>query len=266
MKRIEPVEVAVEAAKAAGEVLMELRGRVDVQMKGRIDLVTEADVAAEKVIVERLRNAFPDHQIVAEESGVHEAVDADYCWYVDPLDGTTNYAHGLPEFAVSIALLEKGVPMVGVVHAPGLRECYVAEKGKGTTLNGKPVRVSSEGELVRSLLATGFPYDIATSEHNNIDHFCRFVLACRDVRRIGAAALDLAYLSAGRFDAFWEYGLNPWDFAAGCLLVEEAGGQVSDFRGGPFDVRMRSVLASNGVLHETMLKGLAEGKTGFVDE
>lgn len=258
------VEVAEAAARAAGEVLLQLRGRVDVRLKGAIDLVTEADLASEREIVGRLREVFPEHGIVAEESGLHEAVDTSYVWYVDPLDGTTNYAHGLLEFAVSIALLERGRPIAGVVYAPALGECFVAARGEGTTLNGEPVKVSQETELIRSLLATGFPYDIAESEHNNIDHFSRLVVACRDVRRLGAASLDLAYTAAGRFDAYWEYGLKPWDFAAGSLLVEEAGGRVSDFRGEPFDIRMTSVLASNGRLHETMLEMLSKGRTGLV--
>ena len=248
--------VAIDLAKASGQMLIEHLGRVtDVEHKGEIDLVTEADRRSEEFIVGRLREVFPGHSIIAEErGGIGEPTE--YLWLVDPLDGTTNYAHGFPWFSVSIALLKGGELIVGAVYHPVLNELFWAAKGEGAWLNGKRVCVSKTAQLSQSFLATGFPYDIRESEVNNLNHFSNFALKALAIRRAGSAALDLAYLACGRFDGFWELKLQPWDMAAGFLLVKEAGGKVTDFRGGKFDPFGREILASNGLIHGEMLKVL----------
>lgn len=245
-------EIAIDLAKASGEMLMGGLGKVkDIGHKGEIDLVTEADRRSEKLIVGRLREAFPDHSIIAEESGGEGG--AEYLWLVDPLDGTTNYAHGFPWFSVSIALLKEGEPILGVIYHPVLNELFWAEKGKGSWLNGIKIFVSRTPELSSSFLATGFPYDIRESKANNLGHFSHFALKALAIRRAGSAALDLAYLACGRFDGFWELKLHPWDMAAGFLLVIEAGGMVTDFKGDKFNPFGKEILASNGRIHGQML-------------
>lgn len=259
------VAVAERAAKAAGQILKGLQMRVGVDLavefKGEVDLVTEADRASERSIVAAIRERFPDHTVLGEEGG-RQPGRSEFCWYVDPLDGTTNYAHGLPVYAVSIGLWRGEAPVAGVVYAPGLDELFVAGRGLGAALNGRAIRVSQQSVLRRSLLATGFPYDAATNPENNLDHFGTFVHRAQAVRRLGAAALDLAYVAAGRFDGFWEARLQPWDIAAGAILIAEAGGQLSDFRGAPFDMAVRNVVASNGRIHGALLAGLTAGHTG----
>ena len=245
-------EIAIDLAQASGQMLMGSLGRVkEVSHKGEIDLVTELDRRSEELIVGRLRRAFPHHAIIAEESGGEGG--AEYLWLVDPLDGTTNYAHGLPWFTVSIGLLRGGKPILGVVYNPPLDELFWAERGKGAWLNGGKIEVSRTTQLSQSLLATGFPYDIRVSEVNNLDHFSHFSLQALAIRRAGSAALDLAYLACGRFDGFWELKLHPWDMAAGSLLIEEAGGDVTDFKGEGFDPFGKEILASNGRIHKQML-------------
>ncbi len=248
--------VAIDLAKASGQMLIEDLGRVmDVEHKGEIDLVTEADKRSEEFIVGRLQEVFPGHSIIAEErGGIGDPTE--YLWLVDPLDGTTNYAHGFPWFSVSIALLKGGKLIVGTVYHPVLNELFWAAKGEGAWLNGKRIYVSKTAQLSQSFLATGFPYDIRESEVNNLNHFSNFALKALAIRRAGSAALDLAYLACGRFDGFWELKLQPWDMAAGFLLVKEAGGKVTDFRGGKFDPFGREILASNGLIHGEMLKVL----------
>lgn len=254
------LETAIRAAEAGGAVLMEKFGtKIRIEHKGEVDLVTEADKAAEAAIIAVIRTAFPEHDILAEE-GDYGQRESDHCWIIDPLDGTTNYAHGFPWFAVSIGLQTAGDIVAGVVFNPCNGELYVAGKGKGATLNGQPLSVSSTSELDQSLLATGFPYDRKSSRANNYDHFVNFQQAAQACRRPGVASLDLACTAAGRFDGYWEMKLKPWDVAAGMLLVSEAGGTLSDFSGEAADPFKPEIVASNGLVHRQMLDVLAAGK------
>jgi myo-inositol-1(or 4)-monophosphatase len=248
--------VAVDAARAAGRLLREHFGRPQqIEHKGEIDLVTALDRRAEALVVDRLRAAFPAHGILAEEGsgGAANAVDR---WLIDPLDGTTNYAHGYPFFAVSIAYEHAGRVVVGVVYDPLQDELFVAEAGRGAWLNDRPLRVSTSTGLVASLLITGFPYDRALFPAA-LRLWEAFMARAQAVRRAGAAALDLAYVAAGRAEGFWERPLQPWDMAAGALLVREAGGRVSAFDGGPLDVNSGQIVASNGAIHDDMLAVIA---------
>jgi len=254
------LDAALEIAHGAAAILREGRGHAEqVDFKGEVDLVTEWDRRSENYILSGLRSAFPDHAMDGEESGF-DHVASDYVWAVDPVDGTTNFAHGLPVFAVSIALLHLGRPIVGVVVDPVRDEFYTAEAGAGAWLNGRPIHVSRTSDLAVSLLATGFPYDLRTNPDNNISHFVNFALRSQAVRRIGSAALDLAWTAAGRFDGYWEYRLNSWDVCAGALIVAEAGGLVTDARGGDHYLDGSSIIASNGLIHEAMLQVLREGE------
>jgi myo-inositol-1(or 4)-monophosphatase len=229
---------------------------VGFELKGDFDLVTEADRASERLVVERLRSHFPSHGIVAEEGGGHES-SSGYTWYVDPLDGTTNFAHGFPVFNVTLALEHRGELIAGVIFDPNRSEMFAAERGSGAHLNNRRIRVSTVKALEESLVATGFP---SRKRHLNINiHFYhQLAMVTHGVRRAGAAALDLAYVACGRLDAFWEYNLNPWDMAAGVLLIEEAGGRCSDMKGNPVDLRGQHVLADNGRIHEEILGLFAE--------
>lgn len=233
--------------------------RHQIEYKGTIDLVTEADKMSEALIVDRIRKQFPDHGIVTEESPVQNA-NAALRWIVDPLDGTTNYAHGFPVYCVSIAVEQEGEIIVGVVYDPSRNDLFAARRGCGATLNGKPLAVSGVSELSRSLLATGFPYDIRTSRDNNLDLFGAMAVRAQAIRRPGAAALDLAYLSAGCFDGFWELKLKAWDTAAGCLLVTEAGGTVTEIDGSSWQPDSRGLLASNGLIHQQMMDVFSAAK------
>ena len=247
------LEVAVAAAEAAGEVLRSGFGREQtVRYKGEVDLVTEVDERAEGVIGEVLREAFPGYGMLAEEGG-RRLGEGDSRWIVDPLDGTTNYAHGLPIFAVSIALERAGEVILGVVHDPMREETYVAERGGGATLNGEPLRVSDTDEPIRAFLVTGFPYDRADM-WAAVELFGRLTELTQDVRRLGAAALDLCYVAAGRLDAYYEKGLHAWDVAAGSLILKEAGGRITDYRGREIDLEGREIVASNGLLHPLLLE------------
>lgn len=250
---------AIQTAHEAGRVLADRFGRVlQISNKGDIDLVTEADVAAERLIVERVQTHFPRHEILAEESGTtmaRDAVDAEWKWIIDPLDGTTNYAHGYPCFCVSIALERAGEIVVGVIYDPVRDETFAAERGAGATLNGRRIRVSEIDELNRAMLCTGFPYDVR-ERSEFARHFHNFIMSAQAVRRDGSAALDLAYVACGRFDGFWEEGLRPWDVAAGVVIVEEAGGRVSHYDGQPFNVYQPPIVASNGLVHEDMMRVL----------
>lgn len=246
-------KTAVEAARKGGAVLMKHFGTgVKVRHKGAIDLVTEADLRSEKCITDILRDRFPDHQILSEET-TYPSAPSPYKWIIDPLDGTTNYAHNYPCFAVSIGLELNGVMALGVVFNPVLDELFVAERGHGATLNGKRIRVSKTLRLDTSLLATGFPYDIRTHPDNNLNHFGHFALRSLAIRRPGSAAIDLCYVAVGRFDGFWELRLSPWDMAAGTLIVQEAGGKLTDFQGRPLDIYGGQVVASNRKIHTAML-------------
>lgn len=252
------LETAVLAAKAAGEVLRGAFGGVHtVRYKGEVDLVTEVDDQAEQVIKEILLGTFPNYGILAEEGGqVHG--EGDDRWVVDPLDGTTNYAHGLPIFSVSIALERAGGVVLGVVHDPIREETYVAEQGSGATLNGEPIKVSGTDDPIRALLVTGFPYD-RDEVPAALELFRRFTMLTQSMRRLGSAALDLCYVASGRLDGYYERGVRAWDVAAGALIVEEAGGKVTDYRGGDLDLGGGEVVASNGVLHPAMIKLTDEG-------
>lgn len=251
--------VAVEAARKAGALLKENIGRLNrVEFKGAIDLVTEVDRASEDLIIGEIRKAFPAHGILAEESP--EVVGESPCkWIVDPLDGTTNYSHAFPFFCVSIGFEEAGEAAFGVVYDPMLDELFTAEPGHGAFLNGKRIAVSGTDALERSLLATGFPYDLRSTKENNLDHFSAFTLKAQAIRRAGSAALDLCYTACGRFDGYWEMKLRPWDVAAGALILTEAGGKVTDFGGGPFSIYGKECLASNGLIHGAMARVLRKG-------
>ena len=253
--------VAIEAAEKGGATLLKNFGKKPkVSYKGEINLVTEVDHLSEKVIVDYLHKNFKEHAILTEEIYSLKK-DSEFQWLVDPLDGTTNYSHGFPVFCISIGLSWRKEIILGLVYQPLLKEMFVVEKGKGAFCNRMKLAVSTTKELNKSLLATGFPYDIRTSPYNNLDHFCNFAVSAQAVRRAGAAALDLAYTAAGRFDGFWEFKLSPWDVAAGILLVEEAGGKVTDFQNRAYDIYRGEILASNGRIHSEMVKVLKEGKT-----
>jgi myo-inositol-1(or 4)-monophosphatase len=252
---VRELEVAVAAAETAGEVLRSGFGREQtVKYKGKVDLVTEVDERAEAVIGEMLRGAFPGYGMLAEEGG-RRLGEGDSRWIVDPLDGTTNYAHGLPIFAVSIALERAGEVVLGVVHDPMRGETYVAERGGGATLNGEPIRVSDTDEPIRALLVTGFPYD-RSDMGTAVELFGRLTELTQGVRRLGAAALDLCYVAAGRLDAYYEKGLHAWDVAAGSLILKEAGGRITDYRGRELDLEGREIVASNGLLHPVLLEAI----------
>jgi myo-inositol-1(or 4)-monophosphatase len=226
------------------------------------DLLTVADKETEDVIIRSIREAFPGHAILAEESGAH-TTDSDWWWIIDPVDGTTNFARSFPFFAASVACWHKGRPVLALVEAPRLGETFTAEHGAGAALNGKPLRVSTTDSIEASILATGFAYVRNEVERNNVDNFSRLVLKCHDIRRPGAASLDLAYVAAGRFDGYWEPYLKPWDVAAGCLLVSEAGGHVSDFAGGQDWLFGENAVATNGHIHKALLSELSNLESGY---
>lgn len=251
---------AVESVVRAGAVMLERFGTdVRVDMKGAIDLVTEVDVAIEREFRERIAERFPDHVVLGEEmGGALLAAPDGPCWVFDPIDGTTNYAHGLPIFCSSLALEVDGVAQVAAVYDPTRRELFTAERGGGAFLNGRPMKVSSASTLLESVLVTGFPYDVHARVAEIVGLFAEFVGRARAVRRLGSAAIDLCYVAAGRLDGFWERDLNPWDVAGGALLVSEAGGVVTNFRGEAFKSRGRDVLASNGRIHQAMLDVIAD--------
>jgi myo-inositol-1(or 4)-monophosphatase len=254
------LDAAQQIARRAGAVVREAYYQPrNVRYKGNIDLVTQADEEAERLIVVALREAFPDHAILAEEGGETDGT-SNYTWLVDPLDGTTNFAHGFPVFAVSIALRgPDGSLLLGVIYDPLRDECFAGAQGQGVTLNGEVVRATGEVELRRSLLATGFAYDRHTAPDNNTAAFARFIRRAQGVRRAGAAALDLAYVACGRLDGFWERALHAWDVAAGILLVREAGGTVTNYTGGEEGLyEGHYIVASNGHVHDAMLAVLAD--------
>jgi myo-inositol-1(or 4)-monophosphatase len=249
--------VAVEAARQAGALLLEYaRKGFRVRHKDALNLVTDADTHSERAIVEAIGRAFPDHLVLAEERG-QTGGDSPFKWVIDPLDGTTNFAHGLPVYAVSIGVEYRSRCILGVVFDPTREELFVGEAGGGATLNGQPIRVSYTPKLDGALLVTGFAYDIRVSKQNNLDHFARFAVRAQGVRRMGAAAIDLCYVACGRFDGFWELKLQPWDTAAGSVIVTEAGGRLSDFRGRPFSIYGPELVASNGLIHDEMVEVLS---------
>jgi myo-inositol-1(or 4)-monophosphatase len=253
------IGVAEKAAREAGEVLRANLGKVkEITFKGKNSLVTEVDKLSEEIIVECIKRSFPSHDIFAEESGRRSA-GSEFVWIIDPLDGTTNYAHGYPFFSISIALEIEGAVKAGVVYDPVKDEMFSAELGAGAFMNGEEIRVSGSTRLDESHLVTGFVHDDPAMVEENLRHFSDFVWRARAVRRDGSAALDLCYVACGRFDGFWELGLNPWDTAAGVLIVEEAGGKVTDFAGDEYSIYVKEMLASNSGIHSEMIDVLSLG-------
>jgi len=245
--------------RQAGAILMEGYGNVrHIQQKGVIDLVTEFDKRSEEVIISSIQGQFPDHAILAEESG-HNQTISEYQWLIDPLDGTTNFAHGIPVFSVSIALWKNNLPVVGVAYDPFRDELFSAELAQGATLNNHPIHVSSRTDLGQAVISTGFPYDVRTNPRNNLAQFVQFQLRTQAVRHLGSAALDCAWTAMGRLDGYWEFGVKPWDVGAGALIVREAGGRVTSTAGDENFLSNESILVSNGLLHGQMLRVLREG-------
>jgi myo-inositol-1(or 4)-monophosphatase len=253
-------EKSIEIGEAAAQLALGFVGKsLQVERKGRVDLVTKADHACEELILGSIANTYPGHAILSEEAGWVGPQDAEFLWVVDPLDGTTNFAHGLPIWSISIAVLRRGQVWVGVVVDPNRGETFSACRGGGAHLNGTPIHVSEAKSLSDSLLVTGFPYDVQTSRANNLDHFENFTKRAQAVRRLGSAALDLSYVACGRFDGFWELKLHAWDVAAGVLLVEEAGGKVTRFAEEGFDIHAGELVAGPEELVEAMRAVLQDG-------
>ena len=257
MDRIkEAIDVAKGAALAAGKIQTERADQIGkISYKGHAaDPVTEIDLLCEQEIIRRIRESYPDHDILAEESGeTYSGKGADGKWIIDPLDGTLNYSHGYPCYCVSIALEYKGAIIVGVIYNPCLDELFVAEKGKGATMNSQPISVSQTDQLQSSLLVTGFAPQLQESLNKNLEYFGKFMHACQAVRRPGSAAMDLCYTAMGRFEGFWEMKLKPWDVAAGTLIMQEAGGKVTKFDGSPVSIYDQEILATNGLVHQQMV-------------
>jgi myo-inositol-1(or 4)-monophosphatase len=253
------LNIAIEAAKTAGKILKQNAGKArDIRLKDgeSKNLVTEIDRKSEEQIISILKRHYPHHEILAEESGRQQGTSSEYRWIIDPLDGTTNFTHGFPVFCVSIALEIRNEIVLGVIYDPNFDELFTAEKGKGAYLNGKKMRVSRISRLKESLLVTGFPYNINDNPNHTIERFVNFLMHAQAVRRMGSAAIDLAYVAAGRYEGFWEVDLNPWDMAAGILLVTEAGGSVSSFAGETFSIYGKEIIASNGLIHDEMISTL----------
>src|SRR5678810_26591 len=256
------LSVATDAARQGGAVLAECsRNGVHIELKQTINLVTNADHQAEQRIIDVIHAAFPDHPVLAEERGLSEPCPSRYKWVIDPLDGTTNFAHGFPAYCVSVGVECDGRAIIGVVYDPTRDELFTAQMGHGAYLNGIRISVSTTDHLDRALLVTGFAYNIRETTNNNLDHFARFALKVQGLRRTGTAALDLCYVAAARFDGFWEVTLNPWDMAAGVVILREAGGTVTDFKGAPHSIYGQELVASNGLIHQAMLDLLREDPT-----
>jgi len=253
---------AVQAVIKAGAMQMAGIDHLHVEKKGAIDLVTQIDRDVERMFRALVAERFPDHAVLAEEFEARgdRQNEAELCWVFDPVDGTTNYAHGLPIFCCACSLERRGQPIVAAIYDPSRRELFSAERGVGAWLNGTPLRVSTADTLIDSLLCTGFPYTVHTEADYLLGLFGDFIRRARAVRRLGSAAIDLAYVAAGRFDGFWEVRLNPWDISAGALIIEEAGGRVSNLAGGPFESRLGEVIASNGRIHEQMVETIRSRK------
>lgn len=254
-------EQVLALARNAGAILREHYEKgFEIGYKGVIDIVTEVDHLSETYLLGEVQRLFPDHQIFAEESGQYEG-HADHIWYIDPLDGTVNYAHGVPIFSVSIAYAYKGITQIGAVYDPMRDEMFHAERGQGAYLNNRRLQSTTTQDLLRSLLVTGFPYDAWNTPHDNFDNFVRLAKMTQGVRRLGSAALDAAYVGAGRFDGFWELSLRPYDVAAGGLVAEEAGARVTNIHGDPDYIRPpQSVIAANPVLHQKIMLALHQSK------
>ena len=251
---VELLDVAWEAANAAGKIIRDgWQQPKTIDYKGTIDLVTSVDQESERTIVNFIHGKFPEHSILAEEETDLRGAQYEYRWIIDPLDGTTNFVHGYPQFCVSIALEHNSRVVIGLVYDPIRGECFKAALGQGATLNDKPIRASTTVELGKSLLATGFPYDRRDFANFYLTYFKAFMIRCQGIRRSGSAALDLCYVACGRLDGFWELKLKPWDIAAGALIVTEAGGMLSDFSGKSFALWSQETLASNRFIHDEMV-------------
>jgi myo-inositol-1(or 4)-monophosphatase len=246
---------AVQAVTRAGAMQMAGTNHLQIEKKGAIDLVTQIDREVEEMFRALIARRFPAHTVLAEEfvSAADRENEAEYCWVFDPVDGTTNYAHGLPIFCSACSLERNGEPIVAAIYDPSRRELFTAERGLGAWLNGVPLHVSKAGTLIDSLLCTGFPYSVQNDSGYLLGLFGDFIGRARAVRRLGSAAIDLAYVAAGRFDGFWEVKLNAWDISAGALIIDEAGGQVSTLDGRPFNSRLGEIVASNGRIHDEMV-------------
>jgi myo-inositol-1(or 4)-monophosphatase len=255
---LDSLKIVEAIVRQAGAILLEGYGNVHhIQQKGVIDLVTEFDKRSEELIISSIQQKFPDYAILAEESGHHYTI-SDYQWVIDPLDGTTNFAHGIPIFSVSIGLLKNNSPVLGVVYDPLRNEMFSAELGRGATLNNHPIYISSRTELGQAVISTGFPYDVRTNPQNNFAQFVQFQLRTQAVRHLGSAALDCAWTAMGRLDGYWEFGVKPWDIVAGALIVREAGGRVTTAGGDENFLANETILVSNSLLHEQMLQNLSE--------
>jgi myo-inositol-1(or 4)-monophosphatase len=256
------LDSAVAAAKKAGALLLGyVKSGFRIEHKTPINLVTDADHAAEQCVIDSIRRHFPSHGFLAEERGRTEQSPSPFLWIIDPLDGTTNFAHGFPAYCVSIGLEYQGRCILGAVFDPSRNELFTAIEGRGAQLNGRAIHVSATPSLDNSLLVTGFAYDVRESPRNNLDHFVKFALKAQGLRRTGSAALDLCYVAAGRFDGFWEVKLNPWDMAGGSVIVREAGGHLTNFSGDDLSIYGQELVASNGHIHQAMLDVLNEGQS-----
>jgi myo-inositol-1(or 4)-monophosphatase len=257
------LNIAKEAAVEAGKFLKANVGKVkNIERKigQETNLVTEIDRQSEALIIKKIKEHFPEHSILGEESGAN-AGTSDYRWIIDPLDGTTNYTHALPIYSVTIGIEFKGEIIVGAIYDPNADELFTAEKGKGAFLNGRKISVSTTETLINALVVTGFPYNVKDNPENVIEHFINFLPVAQGVRRLGSAAIDLAYIASGRFDGYWEVTLQPWDKAAGILLVKEAGGKVTNFSNDNSDIIYNpNTLATNGIIHDQMLKIIQQVK------
>ena len=251
----EYLDIALEAGAKAGEIIREnFHKKKRIDYKGRINLVTNVDREAERIVIETIKNYYPKHNILTEETEYAQNPDQEYCWVIDPLDGTTNYVHGFPFVCVSIALQRNGKSIVGVVYNPILHELFFAEKGRCCVRNDEEIHVSDNSDFSKSLLATGFPYDMLNDKRNNIQNFAKVIKSCRGIRRPGSAAIDICYVACGIFDGYWELELYPWDTSAGIVILEEAGGKVSKFDGSEFSIFDKEIVATNGQIHEEFLR------------
>jgi myo-inositol-1(or 4)-monophosphatase len=253
-------QTAIHAARLGGAILQDYAKKgFTIHSKGQpINLVTEADLRSEEAIIQTIRNTFPEHQILSEEQGLQDIPQHPIKWIIDPLDGTINFAHGFPMYNVSIGLEYQGTCVIGVIYDPTRDEIFLGQQGRGATLNGMPIQVSTTPKLAEALLVTGFAYDIHTATDNNLKEFCAFTLRARGMRRTGTAAIDLCYIACGRLDGFWEFQLNPWDTAAGKVIVDEAGGKITDYAGEPYSIYGKTILATNTLIHSEMLGVLKE--------
>jgi myo-inositol-1(or 4)-monophosphatase len=255
------IQLAIEAALEAGKFLKQSVGnikQIETKLGQETNLVTEIDKKSEELIIGMIKKRYPEHDFLAEESGSHDKT-SEFRWIIDPLDGTLNFTHGVPLYSVSIAVERRGEIIAGVIYEPNLGEMFAAEKGKGAFLNQKPIHVSKVNRLIESMVVTGFPYTIRDNPDNAVQHFVNILMQAQGIRRLGSAAVDLAYVACGRFDGFWEVSLNAWDMAAGVLILQEAGGRFTNFRGEPSNIYKKQVLASNGHIHDALVEVLGRG-------